>query len=158
MRVHVPSDVPGLNKEWAAALGSALWWTYNDGQEFVDQPRKESCGVFLRHPGQEPTIRFMPRTNISTLTGEFEINAVALLDDLQEWGDELVGLYHSHPGGRVLPSEADLSMARSIEGSAWGSGFKHWVYAFPTISNKGSLCSYNHLGPISQLSGVFVEL
>ena len=68
---------------------------------------REGCG-FITHT------RFIPVANIAPVRTEFEMDPaelIAALRDLSDAGEELTGIYHSHPHGPARPSKTDIDRA-----------------------------------------------
>ena len=68
---------------------------------------REGCGLLT------PT-RFIPVTNIAPAATEFEMDPaelIAALRDIRNAGEQLTGIYHSHPHGPARPSKTDIEQA-----------------------------------------------
>ena len=68
---------------------------------------REGCGLLT------PT-RFIPVTNIAPGATEFEMDPaelIAALRDIRNAGEQLTGIYHSHPHGPARPSKTDIEQA-----------------------------------------------
>ncbi len=68
---------------------------------------REGCGL-LTHT------RFIPVTNIAPGATEFEMDPaefVSALRDLRNAGEQMTGIYHSHPHGPAHPSKTDIDRA-----------------------------------------------
>lgn len=80
----------------------------------------ECCGLLL---GSSSRIKAaVPARNIHpTPTTHFEIDPQALIDahrTARSGGPEVIGYYHSHPGGEPFPSITDQAMATG-DGRIW---------------------------------------
>ena len=72
----------------------------------VSYPR-EGCGLLT-------ATRFIPVANIAPGATEFEMDPaelIAAMRDLRIAGEELTGIYHSHPHGPAHPSKTDIERA-----------------------------------------------
>jgi len=70
---------------------------------------EEACGLLVGRAGR--IVRAVPAANVSPQPRvSFDIHARDLLEleDALGEGEEVVGLYHSHPGGPAIPSSTDL--------------------------------------------------
>ena len=85
----------------------------------AEHPR-EACGLLFGHPGviaaaaPAPNVAATPETR-------FEIDPAALLAahrGQRAGGPNIVGCYHSHPGGDARPSATDADMA-APDGTLW---------------------------------------
>lgn len=81
---------------------------------------QEACGLLLGHPGQITDAR-PTRNTAATPATRFEIDPTQLLATHREargLGLQVVGHYHSHPGGQPQPSKRDA--ARAVQnGQLW---------------------------------------
>src|SRR5215813_1618304 len=72
----------------------------------------EACGLLVGHNGQAS--RFIPAENSLRSATEYEMDPAFLAATfrlLRETGEELVGIFHSHPKGPARPSNRDLERA-----------------------------------------------
>jgi proteasome lid subunit RPN8/RPN11 len=85
-----------------------------------DETRKasprECCGLIegTRQDGEVHAVALHPARNIATRADRFEIapeDHFAALKMARENGRDLIGCYHSHPGGKAKPSATDLAGA-----------------------------------------------
>jgi proteasome lid subunit RPN8/RPN11 len=85
-----------------------------------DETRKafprECCGLVegTRQGGEALAIALHPARNIATRADRFEIapeDHFAALKTARANGRDLIGCYHSHPGGKARPSTTDLTGA-----------------------------------------------
>jgi proteasome lid subunit RPN8/RPN11 len=68
---------------------------------------REGCGLLT-------ATRFIAVTNIAPGAAEFEMDPpelIAAMRDLRNAGEELTGIYHSHPHGPARPSKTDIDRA-----------------------------------------------
>lgn len=73
---------------------------------------RECCGLAVGH-GDRVT-RIVPVTNLAPGNTRYEADPRELIRhfrEMDEQGEELVGIYHSHPSSPALPSPTDLSLA-----------------------------------------------
>lgn len=81
---------------------------------------EECCGVLLGRAGTIDEAR--PAANVAAdRLRRFEIDPQALVDAhraARAGGPEVLGYYHSHPGGRAEPSATDRAMAAG-DGRVW---------------------------------------
>lgn len=94
------ADMPEHIREF---LGHAAW----------AQGGHEICGFILQDWG----ILFI--SNVSDVEGEFEMHPPELLAAHQNYGKLLIGVFHSHPSGRVSPSNTDIDYAPQ--------GLRYWI-------------------------------
>lgn len=81
---------------------------------------RECCGILLGKGGSIEEAR--PCRNVhETPERRFEIDPVELVRahrEAREGGPEVIGYYHSHPGGSALPSATDRDLAPG-DGRIW---------------------------------------
>jgi len=75
----------------------------------------EACGLLLGHRGltqiRVAELSLSPSPRPRQALGRFELDALHLVqseDRARSRGMQLLGLWHSHPGGPAVPSAADL--------------------------------------------------
>ncbi len=92
-------------------------------QHTQEDPRNEACGVVAVQPGSPPRAVAVHRTrNIHASPLKFEIDGrelLALYNTIEEAGQELGGIYHSHVRSRPYPSQADINFAANWPGVEW---------------------------------------
>ncbi len=84
---------------------------------------RECCGLIegVHEAGAARALTLHPTANYSPDSDGFEIDPAAhlrLLRTLRGTGREVIGCYHSHPGGRAEPSQRDSAEMRG-EGFVW---------------------------------------
>jgi proteasome lid subunit RPN8/RPN11 len=88
----------------------------------------EACGLLLGRKGRIE--QAVPAANVHvTPQTHFEIDPRALIDahrGARQGGPELLGYYHSHPGGPAEPSATDRHMAAG-DGRIWAIAGKDGV-------------------------------
>lgn len=80
----------------------------------------ECCGVLLGRAAKVEEARTAANTHPSP-ANRFELDPQALIDahrDARREGREVLGYYHSHPGGTSYPSETDRAMGAG-DGKVW---------------------------------------
>jgi proteasome lid subunit RPN8/RPN11 len=104
---------------------------YRMASEAAKAAPRECCGLLL---GRGATIEaIVPCRNIHPdPEGYFEIDPQMLIDAhraARSGGPQVLGYYHSHPGGQSRPSPVDQAMAHG-DGKVWaiigGSGITFW--------------------------------
>lgn len=88
---------------------------------------EEACGLISRvaaSPGlPEGGIELWAAENVAPdPTAGFEIaadNLLGILRQVEKRNGQLVGVYHSHPGGSIAPSPADVETATRWPGLTW---------------------------------------
>jgi len=100
----------------------------------------EVCGVLLADaaaPGRVSEV--VPVPNVSTdPRRQFEIAPADLLSIQRKArfaGREILGYYHSHPGGNAAPSEAD----RRLAAEGWSEGVVHLIVGVAHDGNAVTL-------------------
>jgi proteasome lid subunit RPN8/RPN11 len=83
--------------------------------QLIEHARKkypeEACGLLV---GRGSADRFIPMENTLASTTAFEMDPAQLKSvfrDLRQSGEELIGIYHSHPSGPARPSKMDFVRA-----------------------------------------------
>jgi proteasome lid subunit RPN8/RPN11 len=76
----------------------------------------ECCGLVegLNENGILRVMRLHPARNLATAPDRFEIDPsdhIAAVKAARADGAQIIGCYHSHPGGRAEPSSEDLAQA-----------------------------------------------
>ena len=91
-------------------------------QEFVDQITaqalaellNEACGVILGPAGMDQAARIKPMFNAAASPVFYEfapLDLLALYRALDDEGEEIVVVYHSHPTSEAFPSASDIAYA-----------------------------------------------
>ncbi|MFZ9395671.1 MAG: Mov34/MPN/PAD-1 family protein [Erythrobacter sp.] len=115
MQMEVTSDVI----DWLAAQARAA------------HPR-ECCGILLGHEGRIREARATANVHPAPET-HFEIDPQALIDAHRaarsDGAPQVLGYYHSHPGGNAVPSATDRASAAG-DGRIWaiiaGAEVRFW--------------------------------
>jgi len=72
----------------------------------------ETCGILAGQNGV--ATRFFPATNADASPYKYSIDSKDLLDivtEIEDAGDEIVAIYHSHTRSPALPSRTDVELA-----------------------------------------------
>ena len=72
----------------------------------------EACGLLAGKDGQVEKVYLT--TNIKASPFRYEVDPeelVAILEEINSKAQELLGIFHSHPGGRAYPSPEDVRLA-----------------------------------------------
>ena len=101
---------------------------------------KECCGLIegVRHADGIEVLALHPARNLAAGNDRFEIDPtehIGLLKRLRGSGREIVGCYHSHPGGTAEPSETDRA----------GAGEDGFVWLIVAIDAEGDATLGAHL-------------
>lgn len=85
------------------------------------RPRIEACGVLIgEYKNDEWLIaNAIPLRNIHNASDHFEFDPEELLERDLEWGESIVGAYHSHPDGSTRPSRIDIGNMEANAASPW---------------------------------------
>lgn len=94
-----------------------LWLTHEQVTQLADhasaESPREACGILGGVGGQVRQI--IPARNIATDPLHYyrldDAVLVAALRQFESAGIDLVGFYHSHPGGEPIPSQTDIRQA-----------------------------------------------
>lgn len=100
-------------------------------QQAQSSPDTEVCGLIASKQGRP--IRFIPVSNISehpqrlfTMDPKQQIDAMR---SMRERGEELFGIFHSHPHSPATPSDTDLEQA----------GYPEALYLIVSLTSEGVL-------------------
>ena len=89
----------------------------------LSDPGNEVCGLVAVAPGpRREAVRVLRATNIHASPMKFEIDPMELLrlhNEIEEEGNELGAIYHSHVRSRPYPSQTDVNFAQSWPGVEW---------------------------------------
>ena len=80
----------------------------------------ECCGVIATRAGT--VVGVHPAANIAASPFRFEIDSLELLrlvTAIEDAGDELGGIYHSHTRSEAYPSQTDVNFAAGWPGVEW---------------------------------------
>jgi [CysO sulfur-carrier protein]-S-L-cysteine hydrolase len=83
-----------------------------------DEAPNECCGLVGGRDGRATSVRRGENLHRSPL--RFEIaNPLPLLNAIEDAGEELVGIYHSHTRSEAYPSQTDVNLARFWPDPLW---------------------------------------
>jgi desampylase len=115
--------------------GAALTDEYNEGRRVVCErragaalladlsarPHIEACGLLVgtQTNGVWRVEDALPLRNTHNAPNYFEFDPEELLRHDLEWGERIIGAYHSHPGGPARPSQTDIGNMRANDASPW---------------------------------------
>ncbi len=80
----------------------------------------ECCGVVASRDGAATSV--YATENVAASPFRFEIDGLTLMrliDDIEDAGEELVAIYHSHTRSKPYPSQTDLNFAALWPGVEW---------------------------------------
>lgn len=78
----------------------------------------ECCGLVGGRDGVATSVR--RAENLFASPMRFEVGDLPrLLREVEESGEELLGMYHSHPRSEAYPSQTDINLAGGWPGTAW---------------------------------------
>jgi proteasome lid subunit RPN8/RPN11 len=93
-----------ISREFVAAILSQSRLEYPD----------EACGVILGPIGSGSAIRIKPMINAAHSPTFYEFDPkdlLALYREVDDRDEEIVVIYHSHPGSEAYPSQTDIAYA-----------------------------------------------
>ena len=83
-----------------------------------EEAPNECCGLVGGRDGRATSVRRGENLHHSPL--RFEIaNPLTLLNAIEDAGEELVGIYHSHTRSEAYPSQTDVNLARFWPDPLW---------------------------------------
>jgi proteasome lid subunit RPN8/RPN11 len=83
-----------------------------------EEAPNECCGLVGGRHGRATSVRRGENLHHSPL--RFEIaNPLPLLNAIEDAGEELVGIYHSHTRSEAYPSQTDVNLARLWPDPLW---------------------------------------
>ncbi len=86
------------------------------------RPRIEACGLLIGEitpAGDWIANEALPLRNTRNSSVRFEFDAAELLQYDMTYGERIVGVYHSHPGGPPYPSGIDTGNMENLQDSPW---------------------------------------
>jgi proteasome lid subunit RPN8/RPN11 len=89
--------------------------------DLAERPRIEACGLLLgRHEAGAWIVEgAIPLRNTHNANDHFEFDPDELLRCDLEWGERIIGAYHSHPDGPARASRTDYRNMRALAESPW---------------------------------------
>lgn len=78
----------------------------------------ECCGLVSGREGEALSVRRAP--NLFASPRRFEVGDLPrLISEIEDAGEEMVGMYHSHPRSEAYPSQTDINLAWGWPGILW---------------------------------------
>lgn len=90
--------------------------------DMLQRPRIEACGLLIGQitpAGDWIAEEALPLRNTRHSAVRFEFDALELLQYDMTYGERIVGVYHSHPGGPPYPSGIDTGNMENLRDSPW---------------------------------------
>jgi proteasome lid subunit RPN8/RPN11 len=90
--------------------------------DMLARPRIEACGLLIGEitpAGDWIASVALPLRNTRHSAVRFEFDSVELLEHDMTYGERIVGVYHSHPGGPPYPSGIDTGNMENLQDSPW---------------------------------------
>jgi len=120
--------------------------------DMLQRPRIEACGLLIGDmtlAGDWIANEALPLRNTRNSSVRFEFDSMELLHYDMTYGERIVGVYHSHPGGPPYPSSIDTGNMENHKESPWV-----WLIASFTgrrkpvtaadLDNSLSIAAYRH--------------
>lgn len=90
------------------------------GKVAEDPGVNERCGLLVGRAGDEIEVTDVHEVeNVKASPVEFELNpseVLRIFESVEDAGLEIVGVWHTHPGGRATPSLKDVDGMRNFPG------------------------------------------
>ncbi len=90
--------------------------------DMLQRPRIEACGLLIGEitpAGDWIADEALPLRNARNSSVRFEFDSLELLEYDMAYGERIVGVYHSHPGGPPYPSGIDTGNMENLQDSPW---------------------------------------
>jgi proteasome lid subunit RPN8/RPN11 len=90
--------------------------------DMLQRPRIEACGLLIgeiSESGDWIAQQAVPLRNTRNSSVRFEFDSQELLEHDLAYGERIVGVYHSHPGGQPYPSGVDTANMENLQQSPW---------------------------------------
>ncbi|HEY7346967.1 MAG TPA: M67 family metallopeptidase [Ktedonobacterales bacterium] len=90
--------------------------------DMLQRPRIEACGLLVGEitpAGDWIADDALPLRNTRNSSVRFEFDSLELLEYDMAYGERIVGVYHSHPGGPPYPSGIDTGNMENLQDSPW---------------------------------------
>jgi proteasome lid subunit RPN8/RPN11 len=90
--------------------------------DMLQRPRIEACGLLIGEisaTGDWLARHAIPLRNTRNSAVRFEFDSQELLEYDLAYGERIVGVYHSHPGGPPAPSGIDTANMENLQQSPW---------------------------------------
>jgi proteasome lid subunit RPN8/RPN11 len=83
-----------------------------------EEAPNECCGLVGGRDGEALSVR--RAENLFASPRRFEVgNLPRLISEIEDAGEEMVGMYHSHPRSEAYPSQTDINLAWGWPGILW---------------------------------------
>jgi proteasome lid subunit RPN8/RPN11 len=119
--------------------------------DMLRRPHIEACGLLLGEitpAGDWLAEAALPLRNINNSAVRFEFDSLELLECDLTYGERIIGVYHSHPGGPPVPSRTDTGNMERLQDSPWVwliASFYRQRGAAPGVTDDGlSIAAYRH--------------
>jgi len=84
------------------------------------EPREECCGLIGGRDGEMTSIHRARNAAATWLRYEVHpSDQIRIMERIEEDGEELVGIYHSHTKSAAYPSQTDVNLAANWPGVLW---------------------------------------
>lgn len=90
--------------------------------DMLQRPHIEACGLLIgeiTEAGDWMAHEALPLRNTRNSAVRFEFDSEELLTYDLIYGEQIIGVYHSHPGGAPYPSGIDKGNMESLQASPW---------------------------------------
>ncbi len=90
--------------------------------DMLQRPRIEACGLLIgaiTPAGDWIADEALPLRNTRNSSVRFEFDSLELLEYDMTYGERIIGVYHSHPGGPPHPSGIDTGNMENLQESPW---------------------------------------
>jgi proteasome lid subunit RPN8/RPN11 len=90
--------------------------------DMLQRPRIEACGLLIGEitpAGDWIANEALPLRNTRNSSVRFEFDSLELLEYDTAYGERIIGVYHSHPGGPPYPSGIDTGNMENLQDSPW---------------------------------------
>ncbi|HEY7355487.1 MAG TPA: M67 family metallopeptidase [Ktedonobacterales bacterium] len=90
--------------------------------DMLQRPRIEACGLLIgaiTPAGDWIADEALPLRNTRNSSVRFEFDSLELLEYDTAYGERIIGVYHSHPGGPPHPSGIDTGNMENLQESPW---------------------------------------
>ncbi len=91
-------------------------------KDMLQRPRIEACGLLIGEitpAGDWIANEALPLSNTRNSAVRFEFDSMELLHYDMSYGERIIGVYHSHPGGPPYPSSIDTGNMENLKESPW---------------------------------------
>ena len=91
-------------------------------RDMLQRPHIEACGLLIgeiTEAGDWIAHEALPLRNTRNSAVRFEFDSQELLTHDLAYGEQIIGVYHSHPGGAPYPSGIDKGNMENLQASPW---------------------------------------